>query len=247
MSKISTQIEEVKLEAFYRTIEITQMFSQLNTFDNSSDTSSSSSNAKFAEKYFLARSIVVFSYATIEKFVKSLTQHALTAILDNDCLIENTRDFLRIVKYQKSTSNLFNLLMYYKNNSTGENNFEFAVNKGYFSNRDRVDAKTIAHIADVLDLNKNEPILKIPKLTLDSLSTIRMDLAHGDYMRDLKKILNPNRTSLTFDDIDLIISEAFRLNDNTQDDLINFIKDFKEKIVALLNDIEVYAQIKSSS
>ena len=195
------------------------------------------------EKYFLARSIVVFSYATLEKFVKTLTTSALTAIIDNKYFLNNTKDFLCILKSKNKPADLFNLVMFYKNNSTSENNFAYAIEKGYFNGRDRIDSETIAHISDVLSLNDKEPLLKIPKATIDSICKVRMALAHGDYIGELKKVLNPKRVNITIKDIDETINDVFKLTDTTKDDLITFLNDFKNKIVALLKEIDEYSTI----
>jgi hypothetical protein len=195
---------------------------------------------KVLEKYFLARSIVVFSYATLEKFVKSLTQHALTAILDNNYFINNSKDFLCIVKYQGDTTELYNLLMTYKNNGTHIDNFEYSKNKGYFSNRDRIDSRTIAHISNILGFNINEPLLRIPRVTIDSICMSRQNLAHGDYFNDLQRFLNHQRTTITITEVNNLIMSSFKLTDITKDDLILFMTDFKNKIVQLLNEIDCY-------
>lgn len=237
MSKIDKKINEIEIEAFYRSSEITLMFSQISLFNEDNK------SGNFLEKYFLARSIVVFSYGTLEKFVKTLTTHALTAIIDNEYFLNNTKDFLCILKSKNKPLDLFNLLMFYKNNDTTENKFEYAIDKGYFNGRDRIDSATIAHISDVLGLNCEEPLLKIPKVTIDSICRTRMTLAHGDYIGELKRILNPKRSNITISDIDEIINDLFKLTDNTKDDLIAFINDFKDKIVDLLKKIDEYGSI----
>lgn len=247
MSKISNQIEQIEIEALYRSAEITQMFSQLNFLDEKLNGSNNSSTANILEKYYLGRSIVVFSYGTIEKFVKTLTQHALISIIDNEYFYNggcsNTKDFLSILKFKNNPMDLYNLLMYYKNNSSADNDFEYLKDKGYFGGRDRIDSTTIAHICDVLNLNRNEPLLKIPKATIDSLCANRMILSHGDYIGDLKLMLNPNRRSITIEEINTFINDTFKLTDVTKNDLITFIKDYKSKITDLLTEIDDYVRM----
>ncbi|WP_404988403.1 hypothetical protein [Clostridium culturomicium] len=237
MSNIPNQVAEINHQAFYRSREISLMFSQLSSFN--------CENNNVLEKYFLARSVVVFSYGTIEKFVKTLTHIALTAILDNQYFPNNTKDLLCVIKAQKDTPNLFNILMHYKYNSGNDHTFEYSKDKSYFSNLGRVNSFIIAHICDVLNLNKTEPLLKIPKLTLDTLYKNRTTLAHGDYIVDLKKFFNPSKCSITINDIDDYIYDNFKLTDNTKDELLNFINDFKNKIILLLNEIEEYKKFSS--
>ena len=89
------------------------MFSQFESFDGYP-----------LEKYFLARSIVVFSYGTIEKFIKVLCSHALTAIVENEYFLNNTRDLLCILKNENNIDEIFNLVMHYKDNPGLNHSFE---------------------------------------------------------------------------------------------------------------------------
>ncbi|CEN31006.1 Uncharacterised protein [[Clostridium] sordellii] len=256
MSKLSKQIEEINLESHHRSLEINYMFSQLNSFDNKfldenlllkenliDDDGNEMVNV--LDKYFLARSVLVFSYATIERFVKSLSQHALTAILDNNYFSNNVKDLMCILKFQNKPVDIFSLIMHYKKSSSADHDFEFKQDKGYFSRRDRIDSNSIVHIVSVLDLNKKEPLLKIPKLTLDNLAKARMNLAHGDYLGELKRF-NASRDSIKIEDINNHIDEVFHLNETTKDELVNFIEDFKNKIVGLLSEIDEFTQVTTT-
>lgn len=239
INNITSQIEEINRQANYRSREITLMFTQLNSF--------TPENNNIVEKYFLARNVVVFSYGTIEKFTKILTNYALTSIIDNNYFNNNSKDLLCIIKAQNNVQNLFNILMYYKLNSGTEHNFNYAKDKSYFSNLGKVDSTIIAHVCDALSLNKKEPYLKIPKLTLDSLYKNRTMLAHGDYMDELKDFLSIQTSPATIEDIDEYVYHKLKLNDTTKNELLTFIFDFKEKIISLLNEIEEFIQISTGA
>lgn len=257
MSKIDQQIKDIESESSNRIMEINYMFSQLSSFDSrflddygSIDTKfineDGSSCFNILDKYFLSRSIVVFSYATLERFVKCLSQHALTAILDNKYFQNNVKELMSILKFSNKPSDLFELIMHYKSNPISEHNLGYNSDKGYFSKRDRIDAKAIAHVRNVLDLDRNEPILKIPALTIDNLSKNRMKLAHGDYMSELKQF-NISRQNIKIEDINDYIENTFKLNETTRNDLVQFISDFKEKIISLLYEIENYNKLTVDS
>ncbi|HBG2114593.1 TPA: hypothetical protein KPJ80_000333 [Clostridioides difficile] len=254
MSKLENQIQRIRLETRHRILELTHMFSELNITDEVNESNNSSIGETFEsnknkidkedilKKYFLERSIVVFSYATVEKFIKSLTQECLTAIFDNEYFLgNNVKEFFHIVKNKNKPQNIFELLIYYKDleNTTSEYNFDYAVDKGHFSKRDRIDSTAIYHIIKVLNLNRNEPFLKVPKMTLDSICKKRMSLAHGDYIEDLKIIFN-ERKDTTMQVLNDQIWETFKLNDTTREELREFIKAFSEKITELLYEIDSF-------
>lgn len=240
MSNIEKTINRIELQALYRSTEITQMFSQLSLLYEKEDES-------LLEKYFMARSIVVFSYGTLEKFIKIATTSALTEIIDNKYFFNNTRDFLCILKSKNNPIELFNLVMFYKNNNQSENTFKYNNDKGYFEGRSSINSTTIANIVEILGLNEIEPLLRIPRITIDSLCNTRMMLAHGDYYGNLKDIFNIERSSMTKAQIDELIFDVFRLTESTKDDLITFIKDFKEKIVSLLKKIDEYNKVTNNN
>ena len=259
MSKISNSIQEIQTEALYRSSEIKSLFERLSSFDskfldsngNILDTfkdSDGNSLITLLDKVHIARSVIVFSYANIEKYVKSLSQHALTAIVDNNYYVNHTKELFCIVKYLNKPDKLFDIVYHYKTNSQEDFNYEFVKDKGHFSRRDRVDSSMIAYIVKVLDLDSNDslPMLRIPKITLDNLSKKRMDLAHGDYLNDLKKYNSERCTDLKLEDINNYIYDVLLIREKTETDLINFIKDFKEKIILLLHEIERYEILQAN-
>lgn len=239
MIKIDREIKKIEIQALYRSTEITQMFSQLNLLNDKED-------EYLLEKYFMARSVVVFTYGTLEKFIKESTASVLKVIIENEYFHNNTKDFLCILKSKNKPMELFSLLMFYKKNSQEENKFEYNADAEYFSGRASIDSTVIANIVEILNLNDTEPFLRIPKLTIDSLGRNRMCLAHGDYYGDLKNIFGENRSNLTMRDIDEIIINIFKLTDNTKNDLIDFIREFKEKVVSLLKKVDEYKTITGS-
>ena len=211
------------------------MFSQFESFDGYP-----------LEKYFLARSIVVFSYGTIEKFIKVLCSHALTAIVENEYFLNNTRDLLCILKNENNIDEIFNLVMHYKDNPGLNHSFDYVPQKSHFNSRDSINDKKLSHIIKVFDLNKKEPLLKVPAATLKNLCNVRMSLAHGDYINELKRF-NTGRENLTIEDVDTYIEDHFKINDKTKNDLLRLVMDFKEKILILLNDIGEYRKTSQTA
>lgn len=222
MSKIT---ESIKDNAHSRIIEINYMYTKLNEANNPID------------KYFLARSTLVFTYGTLEKFIKEISQLALKIVIDNDYYNKNyVRELMQLIKYQNNPANLFDMLMHYRAlhiKELDQNN-----DKGYFSRSSRVDSEVIAHIINVLNLNRFEPILKIPKLSIDTIAKKRMQLAHGDYIKELQQF-GPNRSNLTLDEVNNYIENEFKLNTTTRSEILTFITNFANKIILLIEDVEI--------
>jgi len=232
MSSISKYIKDINKEASNRTKEITYMFSTLSKYTNAVD------------KFFFARTVVVFTYGTLEKFIKSLSEIALKIALDNNYFNQNyVQELMQILKYNKKPKKLFDLLMHNKNVFISRNNFETIHDQGYFSRNSRIDAATIAHIINVLNLNKNSLNIKIPKVTINAFALNRMSLAHGDYINELNRF-NPNRENINIIEVNKYINDEYKLNDISRSEILEFIDDFKNKIISFLEEIELFEKTK---
>ncbi|WP_195251035.1 hypothetical protein [Romboutsia sp. 1001713B170207_170306_H8] len=228
MSNFNSIRKDIAQESKYRIMEINYMFSQLESFDGNP-----------LDKYFLARSVVVFSYGTVEKFIKNLSGYALSVIIENEYFFNNVRDLMCIIKNKNKIDEIFDLVMHYKKNPSSSHNLDYNGHKSYFNSRDSINDKSLSHIVNVLDLNKNEPLLKIPAATMKNLCNVRMSLSHGDYINELKRF-NESRQNLTIEQVDDYIHNNFKLNDKTKKDLLDLINDFERKILNLLDDIDLY-------
>lgn len=245
---INKYVNIINKESSDRIKEINYMFTQINldntaisnkNLDNNKYTNTMSSN----ERYFIARAIVVFTYATVEKFVKNLSQIALRTILDTNYFNNNyVKEMSQILKYKNKPKDLFDLLMYTKGTFHSRQTFDLSNDKGYFSKNGRIDSETIAHIVNVFNLNKNEPYIKIPKITIDSICKNRMYLAHGDYLKELNKF-SPSRNDLNIKEVNKYINDVFKLNNTTRKEIIEFIESFKSKVIELLEEIKEYQNI----
>lgn len=215
--------KDIRINAHNRIVEINYLFTRLKEAEHPID------------KYFLARTTIVFTYGTLEKYIKEVCQLTLKVIIDNNYYNENyVKELMQLLKYQNKPADLFDLLMCY--NKTYFKELEYADDKGYFSRNSRMDSRAISHIVNVFNLNRFEPILKIPKLSIDTLSQKRMLLAHGEYIKELERF-GPNRKNLALADIIEYVEYDLKLNDKTREEILAFIDDFTNKIVLLINDI----------
>jgi hypothetical protein len=216
-------------------MEINYMFSKINLDNNLKKIKENPT-----DKYFLARSIVVFTYATLEKFIKNLTEISLKMIISTEYFNNNyVRELMQVLENKKNEKIIFDLIMNYENIFVYKKDFKISKDSGYFSREGKINSVAISYIIKVLNLNRNPPFIKIPKLVIDNLCQVRMSLAHGDYFQELSNF-GPSRSNLDINEVNKYISEEFKLNDNTRTEIIYFINEFKTKIVALLNEIETY-------
>lgn len=214
---------EIRNNSHNRIIEINYMFSKLNEVENPID------------KYFLARSTLVFTYGTLEKFIKEICELTLKVVIDNSYYNNNyVKELMQVLKYQNNPAALFDLLMYHRDlyhKYLEQNN-----DKGYFSRNGRIDSIVIAHIVNVFNLNRFGTSLKIPKIAIDTIAKKRMQLAHGEYMRELHQF-GPSRQDLRLEEINEYIENEFKLNDTTRSEILSFINDFTNTIIVFINDI----------
>lgn len=219
-------IRIINKSAHNRILEINYMFSNINKFNNAVD------------KYFFARTVVVFTYGTIEKFIKESTEIAIGLAIDKEYYNNNyIEELMQAIKYKNKPSDLLDLILFYKLDNYHRTEFVIAKDKGYFSSFSRIDSKTVASIINALNLNRFEPRIKIPKFELDNIAKKRMYFAHGDYIRDLERF-SPSRKDIKVEEVNKYIEENLYLNSDTRSKLINFINDFKDKISLFISDIE---------
>ena len=224
--KMNKLAKTVNKSAHNRIIEINYMFSKINTFDNPVD------------KYFFARTVVVFTYGTLEKFIKESTEIAIGLAIDNKYYNNNyIEELMRAIKYKNSPSDLLDLILFYKLDVYHRSEFGIVKDKGYFSSFSRIDSRTISSIINILNLNRFEPRIKIPKLEIDNIAKKRMDFAHGDYIKDLERF-SASRKDLTIEEVDKYIDKDLYLNDITRGELVQFINDFKDKVLLFIADID---------
>ncbi|MBW4827616.1 MAG: hypothetical protein KZY61_00750 [Clostridiaceae bacterium] len=223
MSKLE---KKINMSAHNRILEINYMFSKINSFDNPID------------KYFFSRTVVVFTYGTLEKFIKESTEIAIGLAIKNEYYNNNhIQELMQAINYKNNPSELLDLILFYKLNNYYRNEFITAKDKGYFSRFGRIDSKAIATIINTLNLNRFEPRIKIPKLSIDNIAKKRMDFAHGDYIRDLQRF-SVLRGDLSIEEVDKYINESLYLNSTTRKEIVDFITDFKNKIILFISDIK---------
>lgn len=240
MNDIQNIIEIINKEFTNRVIEINYMYSKLFKDISSIEKGKESCELTPTDIYFTARAVTVFTYATFEKYIKKLTEFSLGTILEYDYYNNNyVKELMEILKCGKDAKGLFEIMMHNKNIYVKTGNFAKVKDKGYFSRNGRMDAETVSYIIKVLNLNKNEPYIKLPKITIDNIAKKRMDLAHGDYLDELSKFA-PSRDDLDIEKIKGYIEHQLKLNSKTKDDIILFFEQFKNKNIEILTEISLY-------
>ncbi|MCT4606975.1 MAG: hypothetical protein N4A64_12905 [Marinisporobacter sp.] len=243
MNKIENKIENINKEFSNRIIEINYMYSKLFKDISAIENDTENCELKPTDVYFTARAVTVFTYATFEKYVKKLTEFTLETILEHNYYNNNyVKELMEILKCGKDAKGLFELMMHNKSIYVNTEGFERAKDKGYFSRNGRIDAETVSYIIKVLNLNKNEPYIKLPKVTIDNIAKKRMDLAHGDYLEELSSF-GPSRDDLEIRRIKGYIEYQLKLNSKTKDDIILFFEQFKDKNIEILNEIRLYEEV----
>lgn len=222
-------IKNIDLETFNRRSEISILFSNLNSQSTAPD------------KYFFIRNVVVFTYASLEKLVKVLSQHSLQVALEKEYFHNNNiKEFMTILKYMKNPSDLLEYFLLDTNNNENARTFGYINNHGYFGSKSRIDSKAIADIINVLNLNHYEPTIRVPKLSIDRISINRMNFAHGDYIDSLKKYKDCTDEE-SFKRVDNFIEKELQITDTTRDDIVSFINDFSSRIKLFILDAEKYS------
>lgn len=223
-------IKQVNRSAHNRILEINYLFSKMSESQNPID------------KYFCSRNLIVFTYATLEKFIKETTQIAIGQAIDNEYYNNNyIKELMQTIKYKNNPSDLLDLILFYKLDNYYRNEFLITEDKGYFSRFGRIDSKVIASIINTLNLNRFEPRIKIPKIIIDNISKKRMDFAHGDYIKELERF-SASRINLEMKEVDQYIQDTLHITSNTRKEIVDFITDFKIKILLFISEINDYRQ-----
>lgn len=243
MNEIDRSIEIIEKEFTNRTIEINYMYTRMFNYIEMYKSSDNSCMITTTDIYFMARSVIVFTYATLEKYVKKVTELVLGVIIKYNYFNNNyVKELMEILKCNKDSKRLFELLMHNKNIYVYDGEFKIASDKGYFSRNSRVDSETIAYIIKVFNLNQVEPFINLPKITIDSISKKRMELAHGDYIEELSKF-GPTRNNLEIKKIQGYIEDDLKINERSKKDLISFFTQFKDKNIQKLEEINSYINL----